>query len=368
MLVDQFNALKKANAELNAQGEKTTPVWKQMLSGIFSWQTALSVGITLITVYGKEIGNLISGLFGVKNANEDLIKTQDDYNKSLDDTIERVSKLNKEQISDLDFATKMKILDMKKRKATDKEIFDFEQQQRENAIQKAIDAQDKITQKEREALEKRLQIQNALYDDAGNKDLKDALDKAKEAEEKLAAQRQSYAEKEEKLRQDKASANATFEYEQLVKEEERKEKAAKDAKDRNDKRKLERDRLIADNAKKVSNIVDKTLKKEFKDIENDAKEKQRLEEERLKNEQAFRDKMNQLIADMEEDQAREDERLAKKKFDEEQKRFKDSINALQQFSNDRNAIKMREIERDIDLSRRSETEIQAIALQGSEDA
>ena len=368
MLVDLFHALKKANAELNAQGEKTTPVWKQMLSGIFSWQTALSVGITLITVYGKEIGNLVSGLFGVKNANEDLIKTQDEYNKSLDDTIERVTRLNKEQISDLDFVTKAKIIAMKKRKATDQEMFDFEQQQRDNSIKKSIDVQEQITQKEREALEKRLAIQNALYDDADDEDLQEALKKAIDTENKLANTRKAAADQEEKLRQEKALANATFEYEQQVKAEEKKEKAAKDAQDKADKRKLERDKLIADNAKMVANLVDKTLKKEFKDIENDAKEKQRLEEERIKNEQAFRDKINQLIADMEEDQAREDERLAKKKFDEEQKRFKDSINALQQFSNDRNAIKMREIERDIDLSRRRETELQAIALQGSEDA
>ena len=368
MLVDQFHALKKANAELNAQGEKTIPVWKQMLSGIFSWQTALSVGITLITVYGKEIGNLISGLFGVKNANEDLIKSQEEYNNQLDETIERVSKLNKEQISDLDFSTKMKILDMKKRKATDQEMFDFEQQQRERNIIKNQDALNTLGQQYADAIERRMNIESQLSQKKDDEDLKEALEKAVANEEKIYAAKEQAREKLDRSSLDKATANATFEYEQLVKEEEKKEKAAKDAQDKADKRKLERDKLIADNAKKVSNLVDKTLKKEFKDIENDAKEKQRLEEERLKNEQAFRDKMNQLIADMEEDQAREDERLAKKKFDEEQKRFKDSINALQQFSNDRNAIKMREIERDIDLSRRRETELQAIALQGSEDA
>lgn len=368
MLVDQFNALKKANAELNAQGEKTTPVWKQMLSGIFSWQTALSVGITLITVYGKEIGNLISGLFGVKNANENLIKSQEEYNNQLDETIERVSKLNKEQISDLDFATKMKILDMKKRKATDKEMFDFEQQQRERNIVKNEDALNTLGKQYADALERRMNLESQLSQKKDDEDLQNATKKAVENENKIYAAKEQAREKLEKSRQDKAVANATFEYEQLVKEEERKEKAAKDAQDRKDKRKIERDRIIADNAKKVSNLVDKTLKKEFKDIEKDAKEKQRLEEERLKNEQAFRELMNKLVADMEEEQAREDERLAKKKFDEEQKRFKDSINALQQFSNDRNAIKMREIEKDIELSRRRETELQAIALQGSEDA
>lgn len=48
--------IKKANAEFKAMresGMKGIPVWKQLTGAIFNWQTALVVGITLLSVYGK---------------------------------------------------------------------------------------------------------------------------------------------------------------------------------------------------------------------------------------------------------------------------------------------------------------------------
>lgn len=68
MLTDEVARARKEYKELTAAGEKATPVWKQMLSGILSWQTALVVGITLLVAYGKEIGNFVSELFTGKKA------------------------------------------------------------------------------------------------------------------------------------------------------------------------------------------------------------------------------------------------------------------------------------------------------------
>lgn len=68
MLTDEVERARKEYKELTAAGEKATPVWKQMLSGILSWQTALVVGITLLVAYGKEIGNFVSELFTGKKA------------------------------------------------------------------------------------------------------------------------------------------------------------------------------------------------------------------------------------------------------------------------------------------------------------
>lgn len=51
-------------------GQKGVPVWKQILKSLFSWQTALATGIMLLVMYGKEIGNWISGLFGATDAVE----------------------------------------------------------------------------------------------------------------------------------------------------------------------------------------------------------------------------------------------------------------------------------------------------------
>ena len=74
MLADELQRAKEANKAMRAEGKSTVPVWKQVLGGIVSWQTALVVGITLLTAYGKEIANWVKGLFGAKQA---LIETSE---------------------------------------------------------------------------------------------------------------------------------------------------------------------------------------------------------------------------------------------------------------------------------------------------
>jgi len=49
------NAIRQ-NKELQAQGQPTTSVLKQVAGAFLSWQTLMGIGITLLTVYGKEIG------------------------------------------------------------------------------------------------------------------------------------------------------------------------------------------------------------------------------------------------------------------------------------------------------------------------
>lgn len=62
--VDENKAFREANKGLAAdQQTQVVPVWKQLLKSILSWQTALVVGITLITAYSKEIGQFFSELF-----------------------------------------------------------------------------------------------------------------------------------------------------------------------------------------------------------------------------------------------------------------------------------------------------------------
>jgi hypothetical protein len=63
ILADEIARLRHHNDELVASGQKGVPIWKQLVTGLFSWGTALSLGVTLMTIYGKEIGNFISSLF-----------------------------------------------------------------------------------------------------------------------------------------------------------------------------------------------------------------------------------------------------------------------------------------------------------------
>ena len=63
ILADQIKMAKEAAKAQKEMGQTTTPVWKQLLSSLFSWQSALVLGVTLLTVYGKEIGEWAKGLF-----------------------------------------------------------------------------------------------------------------------------------------------------------------------------------------------------------------------------------------------------------------------------------------------------------------
>lgn len=63
ILTDEIKRAKDEYNALKAAGQQATPVWKQVVSSLLSWQTALTVGITLLTLYGSEIIDWVSGLF-----------------------------------------------------------------------------------------------------------------------------------------------------------------------------------------------------------------------------------------------------------------------------------------------------------------
>lgn len=83
MFTAALSSARKEYEELTKAGKKATPVWKQVLSSLFSWQTALAALITLSVVYGKEIGGWVKSLFGVKDAALSAAKAQEKVNESF---------------------------------------------------------------------------------------------------------------------------------------------------------------------------------------------------------------------------------------------------------------------------------------------
>lgn len=83
MFADELTRASMANKALRAEGKPTVSVFKQVLSAIRSWQTALVVGITLLTAYGKEIGAWVKGLFTAKEAALSMAEAQDKVNDAL---------------------------------------------------------------------------------------------------------------------------------------------------------------------------------------------------------------------------------------------------------------------------------------------
>lgn len=80
MLTDELARAKKEYKELTAQGQKATPVWKQVLGSVLSWQTAMVVGITVLSMYGKEIMEWVGSLFKGNKEADSAAKIQKELN------------------------------------------------------------------------------------------------------------------------------------------------------------------------------------------------------------------------------------------------------------------------------------------------
>lgn len=66
IFTDELARARKEYDELRKSGQKGTPVWKQVLSSLFSWQTALTTGIMLLVMYGDEIVEWTKDLFSAR--------------------------------------------------------------------------------------------------------------------------------------------------------------------------------------------------------------------------------------------------------------------------------------------------------------
>lgn len=121
MIADE---LKKARIEYQAMqeaGEKGIPVWKQLTKSILNWQTALVVGITLLSVYGKDIMNWVSSLFKGEKAVLETVNATNQFHeamrKGVSDTVKERTELKL-----LYDATQDSTRSMKERKAAVDEL------------------------------------------------------------------------------------------------------------------------------------------------------------------------------------------------------------------------------------------------------
>ena len=83
ILWDAIARTRAENELLAASGQKTIPVWRQILSSVGSFQTLLTVGITLAVAYGKKIGNFVSSLFRGEAAARTMADAQREVNETM---------------------------------------------------------------------------------------------------------------------------------------------------------------------------------------------------------------------------------------------------------------------------------------------
>ena len=98
ILVDEVDRLVKANQNLAAQGQPTVSVIRQITNAFLSWQTAISLGVTLLTIYGAEIVEWIQSLFKAEEQIEEVALSQERLNeiqeRAAESTSREISELN----------------------------------------------------------------------------------------------------------------------------------------------------------------------------------------------------------------------------------------------------------------------------------
>lgn len=91
-LADEIAKARKEVDLMNSSGQKATPVWKQMIGAIFNWQTALIVGVTVLTAYSREIQAWVQELIEGIDAASELAKTQKTLNELHDNAAKKTAK------------------------------------------------------------------------------------------------------------------------------------------------------------------------------------------------------------------------------------------------------------------------------------
>ena len=138
ILIDEIQKLKAENKELIAQGKQAKSVVGSVAKALFSWNTLLVVGLTILSMHGKAIIDWIASSIkgrteaikyadAVDNVNKELEKTNGSYGKNIT-TLKKLSQewknlsTQKEQLQWIrDNKTEFDQLDISVRNVTDAE-------------------------------------------------------------------------------------------------------------------------------------------------------------------------------------------------------------------------------------------------------
>lgn len=85
ILMDNIQMLREQNAKMLAETGKAPKLFGQVVKSLFSWNSLMSVGITLLTMFGGKIIDWVSGLFKAKEETDAAAKAQEELNKSMAD-------------------------------------------------------------------------------------------------------------------------------------------------------------------------------------------------------------------------------------------------------------------------------------------
>ncbi len=76
MFVDELKRASEEFKRMKSEGQTAVPVWKQLLGSLFSWQSALVIGITLLSAYSSEIIDWVASLFKAKKSISEIASAE----------------------------------------------------------------------------------------------------------------------------------------------------------------------------------------------------------------------------------------------------------------------------------------------------
>lgn len=97
IVIDEIKKVREQNKALAAEGKSTVSVTKQIISALFSWQTALVVVLYALSAHGKEILHWIQVMWSGQKTVADMADVVD----SVDDVLTKNTKSLGEQIATL---------------------------------------------------------------------------------------------------------------------------------------------------------------------------------------------------------------------------------------------------------------------------
>lgn len=375
-----FDEIKKTNdglKELQATGQKTPSLLSTLGSALFSWGTLLSVGVTLLTVYGKELVSFIGDLFTASEAN---IKVIEDNNKAIDSIKENIKKLGDEY--ELLAQRKMKAegvlsdMDIRRNEAF-KRYSDLEEKQRKDLVEAAKAYTTEIgvyeTSNITDRLEKRSELRRRLKELATSQQ-KELGNAARNLNAELAAIYIEANNEEEKRIKDANSKKVTVVKETKVKIIDL-SKELRDAETNNitnsyDKQKAELTNKFNDDYEKykenaalileLKTKLDSDLKA-IDDKEIEDKEKILIE---LRKGQGDHDKSLKTAA---ETKAREAKALKDKEAQEDKARLQATFDFYDTINKAKQTKLEKELQADTDLRQRNILQQQALAMAGKDN-
>lgn len=151
-LTDAISGIRKQNELLRAEGKPTQSVLSQLAGAFFSWQTAISLGVTLLTVYGAKLVDMAFNTNTAEKALESFNRKQERFNSLIEQSnknIDHQATLQKEQI---------------KRQLAINELQSAGKETTEKNIQNQLIAQSKLMDLDENALRQKLSNAKTVND------------------------------------------------------------------------------------------------------------------------------------------------------------------------------------------------------------